>query len=38
MKTDNVGKLRSGRVWLSPEACELAEFRSRVERTTNLAD
>ncbi|HEX2137971.1 MAG TPA: phytanoyl-CoA dioxygenase family protein [Microvirga sp.] len=38
MKTDNVGKLRSDRVWLSAEACDLGEFRHLVERTTNLAD
>ncbi|MGZ2485446.1 ectoine hydroxylase-related dioxygenase (phytanoyl-CoA dioxygenase family) [Rhizobium pisi] len=38
MKTDNRQKLRVDRVWLSEEACDLDDFRSLAEKTTELAD
>jgi len=38
MKTDNRQKLRADRVWLSEEACDLDDFRSLAEKTTELAD
>ena len=38
MKTDNRQKLRADRVWLSEEACDLDDFRSLAETTTELAD
>ena len=38
MKTDNPQKLRADRVWLSEEACDLDDFRSLAEKTTELAD
>jgi ectoine hydroxylase-related dioxygenase (phytanoyl-CoA dioxygenase family) len=38
MKTDNIGKLRTDRVWLSAERCHLEDFAALVERSTNLAD
>jgi ectoine hydroxylase-related dioxygenase (phytanoyl-CoA dioxygenase family) len=38
MKTDNIGKMRSGRVWLAADECHLDDFAALVERTTTLAD
>ncbi|WP_106795882.1 phytanoyl-CoA dioxygenase family protein [Rhizobium sp. H4] len=38
MKTDNQQKLRAYRVWLSEDACDLADFRRLAEKTTALAD
>ncbi|WP_183918198.1 phytanoyl-CoA dioxygenase family protein [Rhizobium lentis] len=38
MKTDNVRKMRADRVWLSEDACDLADFRHLAEKTTVLAD
>ncbi len=38
MKTDNSGKLRADRVWLSAEECHLEDFIPLVERTTDPAD
>ena len=37
MKTDNVGKARSDRVWLRADECHLDDFAALVARTTNLA-
>jgi ectoine hydroxylase-related dioxygenase (phytanoyl-CoA dioxygenase family) len=38
MKTDNISKLRHDRIWLSADECHLDDFKSLVERTTDLAD
>jgi ectoine hydroxylase-related dioxygenase (phytanoyl-CoA dioxygenase family) len=38
MKDDNAKLIRTNRVWLTQDSCELDEFRNRVERTVNLAD
>jgi ectoine hydroxylase-related dioxygenase (phytanoyl-CoA dioxygenase family) len=38
MKTDSIAKLRSGRVWLTPESCTLEEFIRSIDRKTSLAD
>src|SRR5271163_4194736 len=38
MKDDNAKLIRSNRVWLAEESCDLDEFRRIVERTVNLAD
>ncbi|QND46201.1 phytanoyl-CoA dioxygenase (plasmid) [Rhizobium lusitanum] len=38
MKTDNPQKLRADRVWLTEDACDLADFRTLAEKTTTLAD
>ena len=38
MKTDNIAEIRSDRVWLSPDACNLDDFATLVERTTAKAD
>jgi len=38
MKTDNLAKLRSDRVWLNANECHLEEFAALVERTTSRAD
>ncbi|MBY4629881.1 phytanoyl-CoA dioxygenase family protein [Rhizobium croatiense] len=38
MKIDNQQKLRADRVWLSEDACDLADFRRLAEKTTALAD
>jgi ectoine hydroxylase-related dioxygenase (phytanoyl-CoA dioxygenase family) len=38
MKTDNIGKVRCDRVWLTAEECHLDDFAAIVERTTDLAD
>lgn len=38
MKTDNLQKLRTDRVWLTEDACDLDDFRALAERTTELAD
>jgi ectoine hydroxylase-related dioxygenase (phytanoyl-CoA dioxygenase family) len=37
MKTDNVGKARSDRVWLRADDCHLDDLEGLVARTTNLA-
>ena len=34
MKSDNIARLRAARVWLSPEACDLADFVRQTSRTT----
>ena len=38
MKDDNAKRLRSDRVWLTEESCDLDAFRALVERTVNRAD
>ena len=38
MKDDNAAKLRSDRVWLTEDACDLDDFKALVERSTNRAD
>ena len=38
MKDDNAKQLRSNRVWLTEESCDLEGFRTIVERTVNRAD
>jgi ectoine hydroxylase-related dioxygenase (phytanoyl-CoA dioxygenase family) len=38
MKADNLSQIRSDRVWISREQCDIEEFRALVERTTNKAD
>ena len=38
MKTDNIAKARSDRVWLTADECHLEDFAALVERTTNPAD
>jgi ectoine hydroxylase-related dioxygenase (phytanoyl-CoA dioxygenase family) len=38
MKTDNIQKLRSDRVWLTQDSCDLDDFRALAEKTTALAD
>jgi ectoine hydroxylase-related dioxygenase (phytanoyl-CoA dioxygenase family) len=38
MKDDNAKLIRSNRVWLAEESCDLDEFRRMVERSVNLAD
>jgi ectoine hydroxylase-related dioxygenase (phytanoyl-CoA dioxygenase family) len=38
MKDDNARLLRSKRVWLTEDSCDLNEFRGLVERTVNAAD
>lgn len=38
MKTDNLAKLRGDRVFLTIDACDIAEFATEVQRTTALAD
>ena len=38
MKDDNAQRLRSSRVWLSEESCDLDAFRRIVERSVNRAD
>src|SRR6202453_3911262 len=38
MKDDNAKRLRTNRVWLTAESCDLEEFRSVVERSVNRAD
>jgi len=38
MKTDNISKVRSDRVWLAAEECHIADFAVLVERTTSPAD
>ncbi|KQS98140.1 MULTISPECIES: phytanoyl-CoA dioxygenase family protein [unclassified Rhizobium] len=38
MKTDNLLKLRADRVWLTEAACDLDDFRTEAERTTQLSD
>jgi ectoine hydroxylase-related dioxygenase (phytanoyl-CoA dioxygenase family) len=38
MKTDNILKQRADRVWLTEAACDLEDFRTEVERTTQLGD
>ena len=38
MKDDNIKRLRSSRVWLSANSCDLDEFKGQVERSLNRAD
>ncbi|MGH6798671.1 MAG: phytanoyl-CoA dioxygenase family protein, partial [Roseiarcus sp.] len=38
MKDDNVKRMRSNRVWLSQESCDLDAFRRTVERSVDGAD
>ena len=38
MKADNLTQIRSERVWLSNEHCDIDEFRALVERTTDKAE
>jgi ectoine hydroxylase-related dioxygenase (phytanoyl-CoA dioxygenase family) len=38
MKTDNVGKARSDRVWLRADECHLDDLKGLVERTTDPAE
>lgn len=38
MKSDNLAKQRSGRVWLTREHCDIDEFRALVSRRTEAAD
>jgi ectoine hydroxylase-related dioxygenase (phytanoyl-CoA dioxygenase family) len=38
MKADNQAKLRSDRVWITKDQCDIEEFRALVERTTDVAD
>lgn len=38
MKADNLGQIRSDRVWLTKAQCDIDEFLALVERTTNLSD
>ena len=38
MKDDNAKRLKSNRVWLTDEACDLDAFRAVVERSVNRAD
>ena len=38
MKADNLSAMRSERVWLSKDQCDIDEFRALVERTTDKAD
>jgi ectoine hydroxylase-related dioxygenase (phytanoyl-CoA dioxygenase family) len=38
MKADNPSRMRSDRVWLTKEQCDIEDFRALVERTTDPAD
>lgn len=38
MKADNLGQIRSDRVWLSKQQCDIEELRALVERRTDIAD
>src|SRR2546421_850772 len=38
LKADNLAKIRSDRVWLTKQQCDIADFRAIVERTTDPAD
>ena len=38
MKTDNIVKLRSDRVWLTADSCRVEDFAAACERTVNPAD
>ena len=38
MKSDNLAKLRGDRVFLTIDACDIADFATQVQRTTALAD
>ena len=38
MKADNLALMRSARVWLTKEQCDIEEFRAIVERTTDAKD
>ncbi len=38
MKADNLVKVRSERVWLTKDQCDIEGFRAIVEQTTNPAD
>ena len=38
MKADNLAQIRSDRVWLTKQQCDIEEFRALVERTTSHSD
>ena len=38
MKTDNISKQRSDRVWLTPDMCDLSDFKREIARTTKPED
>ena len=38
MKDDNVKRIRSNRVWLTADSCDLDAFKETVERSANPAD
>ncbi len=38
MKADNLGRIRSDRVWLTKQQCDIEDFRRVVERTTEAKD
>ena len=38
MKSDNLAKLRGDRVFLTIDACDIADFATEVQRTASLAD
>lgn len=38
MRTNNLNKMRSQRVWLTLDHCNIEDFQAVVERTTDLAD
>ena len=38
MKDDNAQRIRSSRVWLTEESCDLDAFRRIVERSVNRAE
>ena len=38
MKADNLAQIRSERVWLTAQHCDIDEFRALVERTTDKAE
>ncbi len=38
MKTDNVAKLRTDRVWLTPDSCDLDDFKKLIDRQTRHDD
>ena len=38
MKTDNVSQQRSERVWLTPEMCDLEDFKREISRSTRAED
>ena len=38
MKTDNIARMRSDRMWLTADGCSIEEFAALVERTTSRTD